>query len=267
MARILLTNDDGITSPGLASIALELLRAGGHELTLIAPDTQQSGVGHGITLHRPVFVEEVKLPDELGSLPAYQVTGTPADCVKLALTAIMKGEPPDLVVSGINSGLNYATISIYSGTVAGAREACLNDISAIALSLDSPSDGLWRFPLAAELSLPVVQEALEWGLPKGTLLNVNIPSLPASKIRGYRLARQGLSRFDEWFEEEPREGTRRKFRIEGSFLLTDTDPTTDVIALRDGYVAVCPLGLRSPPEDSVSSEGRSPSMGEWRIFG
>jgi 5'-nucleotidase len=241
-ARILLTNDDGLSSPGLMTLARELLKAG-FDLRVAAPEREQSGVGHCVTLYTPLLAEAVTLPDDLAGVPAFKVAGTPADCVKLAITNLFPGFTPDLALSGINRGPNIGINVFYSGTVGGALEACINGIPAMALSLDIPPDGLWHFTQAAESSLPVIRMAIERRLPPWSILNVNAPNRPAAEVKGYRLTHHGRSGFKEFYtEHEPVDG-RRQFILDGTMIYRDTDPCSDSVALRDGWVSVTPLGL------------------------
>ena len=243
MKRILLTNDDGLSSPGLITLVHELLASGRYDLRVVAPEKEQSGVGHCITIHWPLYAEAVTLPDPSGNVPAFHVAGTPADCVKIALTNLFPDFTPDLVISGINRGPNVGMNVLYSGTVAGALEGCINGFPSLALSLDIPTDGIWHFALAAELVLPLIDMAIEAGLPEWSALNVNIPNRPQSEIKGTRLTTHGKSGFKEFYIEEKQEGTRRRFRLEGQMVFRDEDSRVDAVALRDGWISATPLGL------------------------
>lgn len=260
MKRILLTNDDGLSSPGLTTLVHELQRAGRYDLRVVAPEKEQSGVGHCITIHWPLYAEQVTLPDPIAKVPAYQVAGTPADCVKLAITNLFPDFTPDLVISGINRGPNVGMNVFYSGTVAGAREACMNGLPALALSLDIPGNGLWHFALASEISVRVIEEVIANGLPEWTLLNVNIPNLPQAEIKGTRLTRHGKSGFKEYYVEEAREGNRRRFRLEGNMLFRDQDALVDAVALREGWIVATPLGLSN---DDAEASAR---FKKWALF-
>ncbi|MCZ7645514.1 MAG: 5'/3'-nucleotidase SurE [Planctomycetota bacterium] len=258
--RILLTNDDGLASPGLTTLAHEIVRTGRYELRVAAPEREQSGVGHCITLHEPLLAEAMVLPDELARVPTFRVRGTPADCVKVAITNLFPDFKPDLVISGINRGPNVGMNVFYSGTVAGALEACMNELPALAVSLDVPASGLWRFQLAAELTLPLVAAALEHGLPPWTALNANLPDLPQEQIKGVKLTRQGMSGFKESYVEERVDGPHRRFRLEGAMVYRDEDPEVDAVALREGWISVTPLGLSLPNPGAVEQ------VKSWPIF-
>ena len=260
MKRILLTNDDGLTSPGLTTLVHELLRTGRYDLRVVAPEKEQSGVGHCITIHWPLHAEKAILPDPIASVPAFQVAGTPADCVKLAITNLFPDFQPDLVVSGINRGPNVGMNVLYSGTVAGALEAVINGMPAVALSLDVPASGLWHFALASELSIPVIDAVVKNGLPEWTALNVNIPNRPQADIKGMRITRQGRSGFKEYYIEEETGSARRRFRLEGSMLFRDTDVNIDAVAIKEGWVSASPLGL------SLLHEPGLERLATWDLF-
>ncbi len=260
MKRILLTNDDGLTSPGLTTLVHALQSTGRYELRVVAPEKEQSGVGHCITIHWPLHAEKAILPDPVSNVPAFMVAGTPADCVKLAITNLFPDFKPDLVVSGINRGPNVGMNVLYSGTVAGALEAVINEMPAVALSLDVPASGLWHFALASELSVPVIDAVVQNGLPPWTALNVNIPNRPQAEIKGTRITRQGRSGFKEYYIEEETGVPRRRFRLEGSMLFRDTDVDIDAVAIKEGWVSATPLGL------SLLYAPGLESLKEWELF-
>ena len=240
--KILLTNDDGMHSPGLMTLARELLAAG-FELRIAAPECEQSGVGHSVTLYTPLLAEAVTLPDDLAGVPAFKVAGTPADCVKLAITNLFPDFTPELTLSGINCGPNIGINVFYSGTVGAALESCINGIPAVALSLDMPADGIWHFAQAAEHALPVVHLATERRLPPWTILNVNIPNRPGTEVKGYRLTHHGRSGFKEFYAEHPPVDGRRQFILDGTMIYRDTGVAFDSVSLREGWISVTPLGL------------------------
>ncbi len=236
--RILLTNDDGLASPGLAALAAAL--GGWAELVVVAPREERSAVGHAITLTGTLEAERVPFD---GVAEAYAVDGTPADCAKLATRALYASAPPVLCVSGLNRGPNVGVNVFYSGTVGAALEAVVNGVPGIAVSKDhgdvlSPRD-------AAAVALPIIREALRRGMPAWHALNVNVPDLPREDIRGVKVTRQGVSGFDERYRELAREGVsaRRRFRLEGEMLLRETDGVTDAEALAGGWVSVTPIAL------------------------
>jgi 5'-nucleotidase len=231
--RILLANDDGINSPGLHALYTEMKKLG--EVTIVAPDAERSAVGHAITTLTPLRVKEFRLGREL---VGYAVNGTPADCVKIGVGAILEA-PPDLVVSGINLGANTATNIIYSGTVSAATEGRILGIPSIAISLNTFRDPLWD--PAAAFARQVARRVLRHGLPPRVLLNVNVPNLPRAKVKGVRLTRQGESAYVEDFarREDPR--GQPYYWLAGSYKMRDTDQDTDAWALENGYISVTPI--------------------------
>ncbi len=261
--RILITNDDGLDAPGLSTLVRALWQTGLYDLRVVAPEKEQSGVGHALTLHVPLYAEQATVSDELKEVPAYKVAGTPADCVKIAITNLFPEFKPELVLSGINTGPNVGLNVLYSGTVAGALEACINEMPAVAVSLDVSNDGVWRFPLAAEVVLPIVEQIFEKGLPDWTALNVNIPNRPQEEFRGTKLTRHGISGFKEYYVEEPKEGARRRFRLEGKMILRDSSSEFDAMALSEGWVSVTPLGLCMQQSNALSQLEKWPL---WSSF-
>lgn len=239
---ILIVNDDGISSPGLLALVRELKRAGRYAIQVVAPVEQQSGVGFHLTIDKPLYAAPTTLPDDLSDVPAHVIWGTPVDCVKLAVRGLLPNFTPRLVLSGINQGANVARIIPYSGTVSGALEASLNDLPAMALSLKYPRDGVWNFVRAAEIAVRLVDRTLALELPKGVVVNVNIPNCPSSELRGIRVLPQGRARLDDFYVEEPCDlPDRRRFRIEGKLIFPEGEDENDATALDEGWVTVTPL--------------------------
>ncbi|TWT99592.1 5'-nucleotidase SurE [Botrimarina colliarenosi] len=243
--RILLTNDDGIYAPGLAAMRAALERLG--EVHVVAPATEQSGVGHGITFLTPLMANQVFDGD---TAQGWAVEGSPADCVKLALAKLCLDENgeafrPDLVVSGINWGLNVGVNVLYSGTVAAATEAALNDLPSIAVSLEWEDHT--RFDAAAAMSVAVIEQMLERDAWRDhRLYNLNIPTastMPSAGKPEVRITRMGSTRWDAAFEERLDPKGRRYFWTIGT---PPTDPPgadTDVVAIRDGALSLSPLAV------------------------
>ncbi len=227
MRKILVTNDDGHFSPGIHVLADALKRLG--EVTIVAPQTEASAVGHALTLRRPLRLERV-------AAGIYSVDGTPTDCVNIAIDEVLKGKP-DLVVSGINKGLNIGDDVTYSGTVAGALEGALLGYQAIAVSLQS-TRGEWDFGPAASIAALLAGALLERPLPSRTFLNVNVPQ---GAIRGIRVTvqakRNHITNVDR--RMDPRE--RPYFWIEEAQDDWEPDMRSDHQAIRDGQVSVTPL--------------------------
>ena len=201
MMNILLTNDDGIYAPGLAALYAHL--SPDNHVVVIAPDREQSAVGHGITLDDPLRAHKVSIPN---AFEGYAVSGTPADCIKFAVLEILKTKP-DLVISGINPGANVGVNINYSGTVAAAKEATMYGIMAIAVSIHSRQ--VESYDTAAGIVAQLAQDIYARGLPPGTFLNVNIPNLPLAKIAGVQFSRLDMDFFPEYIDKriDPRQRT------------------------------------------------------------
>jgi len=228
--QILVTNDDGIHSPGLQTLATELSLLG--DVVVVAPDRERSAVGHSLTLHSPLRAEEIA-PNQ------YAVDGTPTDCVNLGIHGLI-GSKPDLVVSGINKGGNIGDDLTYSGTVAAAMEATLMGVPAFAVSLDSNSFKAEDFTIAASFSRRFADILLSKGLPEDTFLNVNIPS---SVPMGVRMTRQGRRRYGDSIVEKTDPRGRKYYWIGGGDLGFEDIEGTDSHAVKAGYVSVTPLHL------------------------
>ena len=232
--NILLTNDDGIYSPGISALKKVLKPFG--PVTVVAPDVQKSGVGHAITFSHPLRIREVYLDSELFG---YGIDGSPADCVKLGVREIMK-EKPSLLVSGINMGANVGVNVLYSGTVAAAIEGALLGIPSVAISLEL-SEESYDIKEAASLAQEMIGYIIKRKLPKGTLLNINIPFVPKKDIKGIAVTRQYSGDFDEYFDKraDPR-GTAYYWLAGTGWSEVDVDGT-DTNALKDGYISITPL--------------------------
>lgn len=231
---ILVTNDDGITSPGIHHL-VEAVRTLG-DVVVVAPDSPQSGMGHAITIEEPLRLEPVDLFD---NIDAYQCTGTPVDCVKLAVDKVLHRKP-DLCVSGINHGSNSSINVIYSGTMSAAMEAAIEGIPAVGFSLvayDWSADMLPAQHYARKISAQVLED----GLPDHGLLNVNIPDAPLKEIKGARICRQAKAKWQEEFTERIDPRGRKYYWLTGKFVNFDDGKDTDVWALENGYVSIVPV--------------------------
>ncbi|GIV57214.1 MAG: 5'-nucleotidase SurE [Rhodothermaceae bacterium] len=233
---ILISNDDGIDAPGIRALAEAL--AGLGTLYIAAPITEQSAVGHAITVRDPVRVRPWPFEGVPGVEAAYAVSGTPADCVKLAIDKLVPRRP-DLVVSGINQGPNTAVNVIYSGTVSAATEAAILGIDAVAVSLCQWEGG--DFGPAGHYARRIAEQVLRRGLPPGLLLNVNVPALPLDQIRGIRTTRQARSRWEESFIDRVDPANRPYYWLSGRFVNLDDGENTDLAAVEQGYVSVTPI--------------------------
>lgn len=230
---ILVSNDDGIYSEGINALKEAMSELG--EVLVYAPHKQQSAVGHAITTHLPLRVNPYYLN---GELFGYAVTGTPADCVKLAVTTLLD-KKPDLIVSGINHGSNTAINVIYSGTVSAATEGTILGIPSIAFSLTSYTD--FDFTYSKKVAKIIASQVLKNGLPKGVLLNVNIPPVPEEQIKGIKVTKQGKSKWNDYFERRLDPSNREYFWLTGSMNINNDDPDSDVIAIQNNYVSVTPI--------------------------
>ncbi len=231
--KILVSNDDGIDAPGINALAKALKEIG--EVIVVAPRTEQSAVGHKITMQNPLRVTKYF---KNGDFFGYAVDGTPADCIKMGIRNIMK-EQPDIVVSGINHGANTAISIIYSGTVSAAREAAIMDVPAIAISVTD--HGVKDFEYAGKVAKHVTKLVAENGLPDGTLLNVNIPNLPESEIKGIKVTTQSKAKWDDIYEERIDPYGRSYFWLTGNLVEVESDKDTDQNMVKQNYVAVTPI--------------------------
>jgi len=257
--RLLISNDDGVFATGIRTLA-DTLAAAGHQVFVVCPDRERSATGHGLTLHKPIRAESVEgvfHPD----IQAWACSGTPSDCVKLALGAILDS-PPDLVLSGINHGANLGTDVLYSGTVSAAMEGVIEGIPAIAFSLTSFTHR--DFGPAAQFAERLLLTLKHHPLPAPMLLNINIPAVPAAEIKGCVIARQGIRRYIDMFEKridprgktyywlagevlEPVDHEEDSYQLLAEELqkLPQFDPLatvpTDVMAIQQNQITITPL--------------------------
>jgi 5'-nucleotidase len=231
--NILITNDDGIHAQGLYHLkrSLEKIAA----VWVVAPDTEKSAVGHAITLSDPLRVFSV---EKDRAFFGYAVNGTPADCVKLAINCLMD-KKPDIVISGINLGANTATNIIYSGTVSAAAEAVMKGVPAIAVSLTTFH--ILEFEYSCSLVIQLVKKIMKFGLPQGTLLNVNVPPLKADKIEGIVITRQGKGRFEEIFDKRVDPINRTYYWYSGKNMILDNEDDVDDVVILQNKVSITPL--------------------------
>jgi len=231
---ILVTNDDGITAPGIRTL-IEIMNEIG-EVVVVAPDSPQSAMGHAITINSTLHCEKITVTD--GPQIEYSCSGTPADCVKLAVNELI-GRKPDLCVSGINHGSNSSINVIYSGTMSAAMEAGIEGIPAIGFSL---LDFNWNadFSPLRTFVKQITTEALTNGIPKGVVLNVNFPKLKEEEIKGIKICRQAKAKWVEKFDKRTNPMGREYYWLSGSFVNEDKGEDTDEWALKEGYVSIVP---------------------------
>ncbi|MFL5243706.1 MAG: 5'/3'-nucleotidase SurE [Gemmataceae bacterium] len=250
--RILLTNDDGIYAPGLRALRLELKKLG--SVMVVAPATEQSAVGHSITLLTPLLVQEVQ--DENNEFLGWAVEGRPADCVKLALLELLP-EKPDLIVSGLNAGSNAWINVLYSGTVAAAFEGAFIGITSIAVSLEYTTPKL-DFAKGAALAGHVIGQIMEHQPAPGTLFNVNIPSLDNGPLRGIKTVPQNAMGYLETFDRRTDPRGRVYFWSNPGIDCPDPHPDTDVSCLKDRFITVTPLQF------DLTQRERLREMAQWQ---
>jgi 5'-nucleotidase len=253
---ILLTNDDGISAPGLVALYHELTSLG--EVQVVAPDSVQSATSHGITLKAPLLTNRVKVEDVFTGTA---VDGRPADCVKLAVSQMLP-RPPDLVISGMNSGANVGINVIYSGTVAAAIEAAFLGLPSISISLHLRTDVPPDYPRAAKLARQTIDQILAGGLSPGHVATVNIPGLrPDEAPAGVRVVRQCTRPWADTYQRRQDPRGRDYFWNTSVFTLATTDDDTDIAALRDQYITITPLQFDLTDHDLL----RKWSERQWKL--
>lgn len=257
--KLLVSNDDGVFALGIQTLANTLAEAG-HQVTVVCPDRERSATGHGLTLHDPIRSERVESLFH-PAVKAWACSGTPSDCVKLALGALLD-TAPDLVLSGINHGSNLGTDVLYSGTVSAAMEGVIEGIPGIAFSLASFTSR--EFRPAARFAQTLVDQLAQHPLPRPMLLNVNVPPVPADDIAGVRVTRQGVRRYVDLFEQRIDPRGKTYYWLAGELLEDVDEPETDfplpeairaadgaldwinetpadVSAIRQNYITITPL--------------------------
>jgi 5'-nucleotidase len=252
---ILVVNDDGIFSHGIRTL-VEVVKSLG-EVVVVAPDSPQSGMGHAITIGETLRLDET---DIFKPIPAYECSGTPADCVKLAKHIVLKDRVPDVVVSGINHGSNSSISVLYSGTMSAAIEAAMEGMPSIGFSLCDYSLNA-TIDHCKPFIKEIVQQVLKSGLPKGVALNVNIPAYSKKKIKGIKVCRQAIAKWQEHFEERLDPHGRRYFWMNGHFMNKDSGEDTDEWALANNYVSVVPCAYDMTAHYSIPVLNS-----EWRIL-
>lgn len=232
---ILVTNDDGITAPGIRALISVMNEIG--DVVVIAPDSPQSGMGHAITLDSTIYCDPVKVDDEVQL--EYRCSGTPADCVKMAISEILN-KKPDLCVSGVNHGSNSSINVIYSGTMSAAIEAGIEGVPAIGFSL---LDYSWNanFEGLKKHIKKIALQVLENGLPDGIVLNVNFPKLENNDFKGIKICRQARANWVEEFDKRTNPQGKEYYWLTGKFINLDHGEDTDVWALENNYISVVPV--------------------------
>lgn len=233
---ILITNDDGITAPGIRALVNAVRGLG--RVVVVAPDSPQSGMGHAITIGQPLRLDKVNMFDGIES---WQCSGTPADCVKLARDKILHSKP-DICLSGINHGANHSINVIYSGTMSAAMEAAIEGIPSIGFSsLDYRFDA--DFTVAAQVAHELAARMLSQQLPEHILLNVNIPVTTPENFKGLKICRQAYAKWEEQFDHRKDPRGKDYYWMVGKFVNMDKESGTDVEALKNGYASVVPVTI------------------------
>jgi 5'-nucleotidase len=231
---ILVTNDDGITAPGVRTLIGVMAQLG--DVVVVAPDKPQSAMGHAITINNTLYLNKVS--EDGAAVTEYSCSGTPVDCVKMAVSEILHRKP-DLCVSGINHGLNSSINVIYSGTMSAAVEAAIEGIPSVGFSLD---DFGWNADFSPTVGYvkKIAGQVLENGLPPGVLLNVNFPKRSSEAMKGIRICRQAKASWIEKFDKRQTPFGRDYYWLTGEFVNQDQGDDTDIWALDNGYVSVVP---------------------------
>jgi 5'-nucleotidase len=250
--RVLLTNDDGISSPGLLALARAMSRVA--TIFVVAPEHERSAASHAITLHKPLRATRSPLAGM--DVPAWATNGTPADCVVLALLDLL-AQPPDVVISGINAGANLGMDLVYSGTVSGAVEAALFGIAAIAISVAAFRDIHWE--PAADFAALLVRQVASHALPADTFLNVNLPNCAAGGIDGVEITRQSARRYVSRIEKRSDPRGRDYYWLTGSIDSEDSPAGTDAWAIAHRRISVTPLRL------DMTNEALHPVLRSWAL--
>jgi 5'-nucleotidase len=231
---ILITNDDGITSPGIAALVAAVKHLG--KVVVVAPDRPQSGMGHAITIGQPLRLHPAKLFEDI---EAYQCSGTPVDCVKLAVDKVLHRRP-DMCLSGINHGPNHSINVIYSGTMSAALEAAIEGIPSIGFSLLDYSLEA-DFTGAQKYAALLAEQVLHKHFDKHLCLNVNIPAVSAELLQGFKVCKQAYAKYEEEFAERKDPTGKNYYWLTGEFVNFDKGQDTDVWALEHNYVSVVPV--------------------------
>jgi len=231
---ILVTNDDGVTAPGICALIDVMTTIG--QVVVVAPDKPQSGTGHSITLERPLRLNELKIE---GVDRGYTCSGTPVDCVKMAVNVVLHRKP-DLLVSGINHGSNSSINVIYSGTMSAAMEGAIEGIPSIGFSLLNNSLNA-DFSAARKFVKVIAENALRDGIPRGSCLNVNLPNKKTNEIKGVKVCRQANANWKEEFDERIDPGGEKYYWLTGVFKNYDHGDDTDEWALANDYVSIVPV--------------------------
>jgi len=234
--RILVSNDDGIHATGIRTLVERLTFE--HEVYVIAPDRERSAAGHSLTLHKPLRVEEVEMGFDVAC--AWATTGTPGDCIKIGISAILN-VTPDIIISGINHGPNLGADILYSGTVNAAMEGAVLGFPSIAVSLSNGSGQASDFIYAADFILRFIPKIKEINFPKKTILNINVPSIPSSDISGIEITRIGTRMYTDTYEKRIDPRGKTYYWLAGEIIQTGEEEGTDIMAIRNNKISITPV--------------------------
>lgn len=255
--KILICNDDGIRAEGIRVLAESLAMRPEHEVYVVAPERERSATGHSLTLHKPLRVEAVAPPGNVKG--AWMTTGTPSDCVKLAVMEILSS-PPELVISGINHGSNLGGEVLYSGTVAGAMEGAFLDIPSIAVSQLTDNKMVMHYATAAEVIQRLLEVYPKAHLSKRSLLNVNVPNLPFSELKGTRITELGVRLYDDRFEKRVDPRGRSYYWLAGEALDADEAENSDAWAVMKGFVSITPISFNMTDRKTMEKLTHLPEL-------
>ena len=242
---ILVVNDDGITAPGIRTL-IEIMKTLG-EVIVVAPDKAQSGMGHAVTINSTLRLHKM----DMGSgCEEYSCSGTPVDCVKIAVGKILKRKP-DLCVSGINHGSNASINVIYSGTMSAAVEGAIENIPSIGFSLCNYSLNA-DFNSIKNYVKKIAENVLKHGIPEGVCLNVNLPAVAEEEIKGIKICRQAKAMWTEQFDERTDPGGRTYYWLTGKFINMDKEQDNDLVALQNNYISIVPVQFDFTAHDSIA---------------
>ena len=241
--EILIVNDDGIHSPGIQALADAMVKIG--NVTIIAPDKEQSGKSHSITLNDPIRLKSVNLKK---GLKGWSLTGTPVDCAKVAIQTLFN-KKPDLVISGINLGANLGKNLIYSGTISAAYEGTVIGVPSAAISLDSFKKR--NFTGAKYVATLIANHLLKYKLPSGTMLNVNVPNIGKKDLKGFLITKQGNQSFEDTYEKRIDPRGNSYFWIKGEMVNNDFSIEYDGEAVSNGYVSITPIHFNITNESYI----------------
>ena len=249
---ILITNDDGYNSKGIKALINAVKNLG--KILIIAPDSPQSGMGHAISVNKPIRCYKTNF---FGSVEAYCCTGTPVDCIKMGLY-LLKDKKPDLILSGINHGSNVSTNILYSGTMSAAVEGALSGIPSVGYSLTDYSENA-DFQYSEKIVQIISKKVIKEGLKKGTCLNVNIPNIKENQIKGIKVCRQGRAFWDDTFDHRKDPLGKDYYWLTGSFSSKEQAIDTDINYLENSYVTIVPTQFDMTCHDSVDE------LKKWKL--